>query len=62
MGDDSVEQFWYIFWLIKAILLLCCIGFRPYPVEWCKAGFVQTVNRAFAWHTAVLWELGCFGV
>ena len=23
MWDDSVEQFWYIFWLMKAILSLC---------------------------------------
>jgi hypothetical protein len=26
MGDDSVEQFWYIVWLIKAIVLLSFFG------------------------------------
>ena len=26
MGVDSLEQFWYIFWLIKAIVSLCFFG------------------------------------
>lgn len=26
MGGDSVEQFWYIFWLIKAIISLGFVG------------------------------------
>jgi hypothetical protein len=26
MGDDSVEQLWYIFWLIKAIIALGFFG------------------------------------
>ena len=26
MGDDSVEQFWYIFWFIKAIVSLGFLG------------------------------------
>jgi hypothetical protein len=62
MGDDSVEQFWYIVWLIKASLIILLrsrhpnlhIGSRPYPLEACKAAFVQTVDRAFAWRTAIL--------
>jgi hypothetical protein len=26
MGNDSVEQFWYIFWFIKALISLCFLG------------------------------------
>lgn len=26
MGDNSVEQFWYVFWLIKAIIALGFLG------------------------------------
>jgi hypothetical protein len=26
MADESVEQFWYAFWLIKAIVSLCFFG------------------------------------
>jgi hypothetical protein len=26
MGDDGVEQLWYIFWLVKAMIALCLFG------------------------------------
>ena len=74
MGDDSIEQFWYTFWLIKAIsrnsLIMLLRGGRhdlqtiltPHFLGSRKAAFGQTHNSAFVRHPTVSSELRCFGV
>ena len=41
MWDDCVEQFWYIFWLIKAIVSFCFFGVVTLICTW-VFGFIRS--------------------